>query len=85
MKPFSGDPEFLATFLTNCDNAIALATTSQQGILCRFILSQLEAKAQLACSLKTFEDRAELKSLLKSTFGEKKYFIHILIDLQNCK
>lgn len=85
IKCFNGNRESLAAFLTNCDNAIALATTSQQDVLCKFILSQLEGKAQLACSLKTFANWAELKSFLKSTFGEKKHTSHLLIDLQNCK
>lgn len=85
IKPFNGNRESLAAFLTNCDNAITLASTSQRGILCKFILSQLEGKAQLACSLKTFEEWEELKSFLKYTFGEKKHSTHLLIDLQNCK
>lgn len=72
IKLFDDDRESLTAFLTNCDNAIALATTSQRDVLCKFILSQLEGKA-------------ELKSFQKSTFEEKKHSTHRLIDIQNWK
>lgn len=85
IKPYKGDRESLPAFLTNCENAISLASTDQQGILCKFILSQLEDKAQLACCLKKFSTWPEIKTFLKSTFGEKKHSTHLLVDLQNCK
>ncbi|KAL0870452.1 hypothetical protein ABMA27_005449 [Loxostege sticticalis] len=85
IKSYSGDRDTLPAFLTNCDNAISLAQPEQHHILCKYIISQLDGKAQLACSLKTFETWPELKSFLKSTFGEKKHSQHLLSDLQNCK
>ncbi|XP_041984076.1 uncharacterized protein LOC121736757 [Aricia agestis] len=85
IKPYSGDRESLPAFLTNCENAMLLASPEQQLILCKFIISQLEGKAQVACSLKTFSNWAELKLFLRSTFGEKKHATHLLSDLQNCK
>lgn len=85
IKPYNGDRETLPAFLTNCDNAISLASIEQKDLLYKFIIAQLEGKAQIACSLKTFKDWAELKSFLKSTFGEKKHSSHLLIELQNCR
>lgn len=85
VRSYDGNRETLAAFLTNCDNAISLAAPDQQNILCKYIISQLEGKAQLACSLKNFNNWDELKSYLKSTFGEKKHSSHLLLDLQNCK
>lgn len=85
IKPYNGDKESLPAFLTNCDNAMALATIEQKNILYKYILSQLEGKAQVACSLKTFSSWDEIKVFLKSTFGEKKHTTHMLLDLQNCK
>lgn len=85
IKSYSGDREALPAFLTNCDNAMSLATTEQQNVLCKYIISQLEGKAQAACCLKTFTTWKEIKSFLRSTFGEKKHATHLLIDLQNCK
>lgn len=85
IRSYSGDRETLPAFLTNCDNAISLAAPEQQGILCKYIISQLEGKAQLACSLKTFTTWSELKSFLKTTFGERKHSSHLLVDLQSCK
>lgn len=47
IKPYR---ECLPAFLTNCENAISLDATDQPKVLCKYILSQLEGKAQLACS-----------------------------------
>ncbi|KAJ0180926.1 hypothetical protein K1T71_003011 [Dendrolimus kikuchii] len=85
IKPYKGDRESLPAFLTNCDNAISLASTDQQTVLCKYIISQLEGKAQLACCIKRFDNWSEIKQFLKSTFGEKKHSTHLLVDLQNCK
>ncbi|CAK1599183.1 unnamed protein product [Parnassius mnemosyne] len=85
IKPYNGDRESLPAFLTNCDNAISLANSEQQSVLYRYIISQLEGKAQIACSLKTFNSWDELKIFLKTTFGEKKHSTHLLIELQNCR
>lgn len=85
IRPYNGDRETLPAFLTNCDNAISLAAPEQQNILCKYIISQLEGKAQLACSLKTFSKWQDLKAFIRTTFGEKKHSSHLLVDLQNCK
>lgn len=85
IKPYDGDRQTLPAFLTNCGNAISLAAPDQQQILVKYIISQLEGKAQTACSLKTFNKWADLKSFLKTTFGEKKHSSHLLIELQNCR
>lgn len=85
IKPYNGDRETLPAFLTNCENAMSLATPEQQTVLCKFIISQLEGKAQVACSLKSFTSWPEFKSFLKATFGEKKHATHLLSDLQHCK
>lgn len=85
IKPYNGDRELLPAFLTNCENAFSLASTDQQNVLCKYIVSQLEGKAQLACCLKKFSTWPEIKQFLKATFGEKKHSTHLLVDLQNCK
>lgn len=85
IKPYNGDRESLPAFLTNCENAIALATTEQQNVLCKYIISQLEGKAQLACCLRQFKSWSEIKQFLRTTFGEKKHSTHLLVDLQQCK
>lgn len=85
IKPYNGDREYLPAFLTNCESAISLATTEQQNFLCKYIISQLEGKAQLAACLKKFEDWADIKQFLKTTFGEKKHSTHLLVNLQQCK
>lgn len=85
VKPFDGDKTKLSPFIKNCENALSLASVSQQNILFKYIISQLEGKAEAACSLKLFDNWQELKIFLKSTFGETKHRDHLLLDLQNCK
>lgn len=85
VKTYNGDRETLPAFLTNCENAMSLASIDQQTVLCKFVISQLEGKAQVACSLKSFSSWSELKTFLKATFGEKKHATHLLSDLQHCK
>lgn len=85
IKPFTGQREALPGFLTNCDNAVDLANDEQQIIIFKYILSQLEGKAQVAASLRVFESWKELKAFLRSTFGEQKHHTHLLADLQNCR
>lgn len=85
IKSYNGDRDSLPAFLNNCENAMTLANSEQQSILTKFIISQLEGKAQVACSLKKFTSWSELKSFLRSTFGEKKHATHLLSDLQNSK
>lgn len=82
---YSGERETLPGFLTNCRNALDLASESQKNILLKFIISKLSGKAQTACSNKLFETFEELKDFLKHHFGERKHYNHLLLDLQSCK
>lgn len=85
IKPFDGTREKLNSFLTNCDNAIALASEAQKSILFKFVLSQLEGKAETACSIKEFDSWDQLSEFLKTQFGERKHYAHLLTDLQECR
>lgn len=85
VKPFDGTREKLNSFLTNCNNAIELASSNQKSILLKYILSQLEGKAESACSIKEFESWEQLSSFLTTQFGERKHYTHLLTDLQESK
>lgn len=85
IKPFDGDRGKLTSFIRNCNNAFQLASREQDDLLFKFILAQLEGKAEAACSLKCFSNWQELKTFLKLTFGEVKHRDHLLLDLQTCK
>lgn len=82
---YKGDRETLTAFLTNCQNALDLASHSQKTLLTKYILSRLEGKAQIACSNKIFDDFNQIKLFLKQNFGERKHYNHLLLDLQSCK
>lgn len=85
IKPFTGDRDKLTAFLRNCDSAISLASPQQEDLILKYILSQLEGKAETACSIKDFDSWASLKEFLKTQFGERKHYAHLLTELQDCR
>lgn len=85
ISPYKGERETLTAFLTNCQNALDLASPSQTVLLTKYILSRLGGKAQIACANKIFEDFNQLKCFLKQNFGERKHYNHLLLDLQSCR
>ncbi|KAL0860508.1 hypothetical protein ABMA27_009882 [Loxostege sticticalis] len=85
IKPYDGCREQLNSFLVNCNNAYELASESQKDILFKYILCQLQGKAETACSIKEFANWHQLKEFLKTQFSERKHYAHLLTELQNCK
>lgn len=85
IKPYDGSRETLNSFLVNCDNAFELASDTQKSILFKYILSQLNGKAEIACSIKDFISWDQLKDFLKTQFSERKHYSHLLTDLQESK
>lgn len=85
IKPFDGCRETLNSFLVNCTNAYELASDPQKDILFKYILCQLQGKAQTACSVKEFTNWLQLKEFLKTQFSERKHYAHLLTDLQDCR
>lgn len=85
IKSYDGSRETVNSFIINCNNAYELATESQRPILLKYILSQLQGKAELACSIKEFSSWDQLKEFLKTQFCERKHYAHLLTDLQESK
>ncbi|KAL0868449.1 hypothetical protein ABMA27_007943 [Loxostege sticticalis] len=85
IKPYDGCREQLNSFLVNCNNAYELASESQKDILFKYILCQLQGKAETACSIREFANWHQLKEFLKTQFSERKHYAHLLTELQNCK
>lgn len=84
IKPFDGSRERLVPFLNNCQSAHDLASESKRPALLKYILSQLESKAESACCIKEFESWEQLSEFLTTQFGEKKHYSALLSDLQSC-
>lgn len=82
---YSGERDVLPAFITNCKNALDLASESQKELLLKFIISKLRGKAQIACSNRIFDDFDSLKDFLRQNFGERKHYNHLLLNLQSCK
>lgn len=85
IKPYDGNRTTLNSFLINCQNAYDLASEGQKSILFKYIISQLQGKAEIACSIKEFNNWEQLKDFLKSQFCEQKHYTYLLTDLQESK
>lgn len=85
INKFDGNRDKLNSFLNNCSNAIKLASPNQQDILLKYIISQLEGRAEVACSIKEFDSWQQLEDFLKAQFGNKKHYAALLSDLQGCR
>ncbi|KAJ0177013.1 hypothetical protein K1T71_007022 [Dendrolimus kikuchii] len=85
IKAYDGSRETLNSFLVNCENAYELASETQRTILFKYILSQLNGKAEIACSIKEFSSWEQLKEFLKNQFSERKHYSHLLTELQESR
>lgn len=85
VNTYDGSRETLNSFIVNCNNVHELATDLQKPILFKYILSQLRGKAELACSIKDFNNWEQLKEFLKTQFCERKHYAHLLTELQESK
>lgn len=85
INKFDGDREKLNPFLNNCRNAVSFASLPQKDILLKYIISQLEGRAESACAIREFENWDQLESFLKSQFGDKKHYAALLSELQDSK
>ncbi|XP_072948718.1 uncharacterized protein [Epargyreus clarus] len=85
IKPYDGNRECLNSFIINCNNAFELASDIQKPILLKYILCQLEGKAELACSIKEFQNWDQLRDFLKSQFSDRKHYSHLLTNLQESR
>lgn len=85
VKPYDGSRETVNSFIINCNNAYELASETQKPILFKYILSQLQGKAEIACSIKEFKEWNQLKEFLKTQFSERKHYAHLLTELQESR
>lgn len=82
---FDGDRYELGAFLANCNNANKLATEEQKLPLHYFILSRISGRAKQQLAQQTFNNWEELKNKLKILYQDKKHYVQIMEDLNNCK
>lgn len=82
---FDGNRYELGQFLANCNNANELATNEQKTPLFYFILSKISGKAKDQLAQQTFKNWSELKEKLKILYQDKKHYVQIMEELNNCK
>lgn len=82
---FDGSFDKLTAFIDNVNSAHDLATPEQKPILMPFIRAALKGPAQNIVHSVNYTSWDNLKKKLISTYGEKKSFAQIQIELQNLK
>lgn len=75
----------LTAFIDNVSEAFKLAKDDQKGILMSFVKAALRGSAQSLVQTINFGDWDTLKRRLIETFGEKKSFSQLQLELQNTK
>lgn len=84
-KEFNGNRYELGQFIANCNNANQLASENQKIPLLYFILSRISGRAKEQLAQQVFNDWSALKEKLKILYQDKKHYVQIMEDLNNCK
>lgn len=82
---FNGNRFELGQFIANCNNACELASDSQQIPLLYFILSRISGRAKEQLAQQQFRCWNDLKEKLKILYQDKKHYVQIMEELNNCK
>ena len=85
IKPFNGSRKKLDAFVNNSENAISLASSDLTDIVFKYIISQMDGKGEIACSIEGFDSWPFLKDFLQNQFSDRKHYTHLLTELQDCR
>jgi hypothetical protein len=85
ISPYSGSKEQIHAFVSNCDNAYELASTTQKPILFQFIKSKISGRANLICSTRELDDWPTYKKFLLDNFNTQKPLSQSILELQSCQ
>ncbi|XP_030766857.1 putative uncharacterized protein DDB_G0272516 [Sitophilus oryzae] len=82
---FSGDRNELGQFLANCNSANELASQNQKLPLLYFILSRISGTAKEQLTTQSFESWEILRQKLKDLYKERKHYVQLIEELNNCR
>lgn len=82
---FNGNRHELGQFIANCNNADELASNEQKIPLIYYILSRISGRAKEQLAQQTFKTWDGLKKKLKILYQDKKHYVQIMEELNNCK
>ena len=74
IPPFKGAKQEILVFIGNVDTPFALINSSQEVILCKFVLTRISAEPITVISHRNLETWAELKEFLQNTYIERRTF-----------
>lgn len=82
---FDGNREFLPDFISNVNNAFALASDSQKLPLLYIVISKIRGNAKAYLMNSTYDSWEELKNRLKLLYQDKKHYVQLSEELANIK
>lgn len=72
IKPYNGSLEDLNSFISDCNKAFSLASSSQKLVLLDYVQTQISGKAKAACSNRHFKSWDQLRTFLSTVFDENR-------------
>lgn len=84
-RSFDGKRSEFHEFITNCNNAVELASESQQKPLFVYIISKLTGSVRSQLQGKTYKSWVELKEILCTFYQDKKHYIQLMEELNTLK
>lgn len=84
-KSFDGNRTEYHEFVTNCNNAVELATDEQQRPLFVYIISRLTGSVRSQLQGKTYTSWSELREILSTFYQDKKHYIQLMEELNTMK
>lgn len=72
IKPYNGSLEDLQSFISDCNKAFSLASSSQKLVLLDYVQCQISGKAKAACANRHFKSWDQLRTFLNTVYDENR-------------
>lgn len=72
IKPYNGSIEDLNTFISECNKAFSLASSTQRLVLLDYVQTQISGKAKAACANRHFKSWDQLRTFLSTVYDDSR-------------
>lgn len=72
IKPYNGSEEDFNTFISDCNKAFSLASSTQRLVLLDYVQTQISGKAKAACANRLFKSWDQLRTFLTTVYDDTR-------------
>lgn len=72
IKPYNGSQEDLNNFISDCNKAFSLASSSQRLVLLDYVQTQISGKAKAACANRHFKSWDHMRTFLNTVYDDSR-------------